>query len=79
MRTIVGVFQILAGIAIYGLGIAALVSWLVFCFGTVIIGVALLIFVPWVLLAPLAICTPGTALIMLGIDKLANNQEDSAF
>lgn len=79
MRTIIGLFSIIGGIFVWGLAISALVSWLVFCFGTVIIGVLLLIFAPYILLAPLAIGTPGTALFVYGMDCIANKKEDSIF
>ena len=72
MRFISGIACFLAGLAIWGFSIAALVSWLAFCFGSVIIGVLLLIFAPYILLAPLAIATPGTALIGCGIEKIVN-------
>jgi len=49
---------------------------LAFCFGSVIVGILLLIFAPYILLAPLAIGTPGTALFVVGMGKLANVEED---
>jgi len=79
MRIIAGVLSILGGFTIWGLAITALVSWLIFCFGSVIIGVLLLIFAPYVLLAPLAIGAPGTALFIFGMDKFANKKEDSIY
>ncbi len=79
MRVIVGVLSFIAGFAIWGLAITALISWLAFCFGSVIIGVLLLIFAPYILLVPLAIGTPGTALFIYGMDKIANKKEDSIF
>ena len=79
MRTLIGLLSLLAGLVIWGFAISALVSWLVFCFGSVIIGILLLIFAPYVLLAPLAIGTPGTALFVYGMDCIANKKEDSIY
>ena len=67
-----GIFSLIAGFALWIVAITALISWLAFCFGSVIIGILLLIFAPYILLAPLAIATPGTALLFQGIDKISN-------
>lgn len=79
MNVIIGIASLIAGLAIWGVAITALLSWLAFCFGSVIIGVLLLIFAPYALLAPLAIGVPGTALFVYGIDKIANKKENSIF
>lgn len=79
LRVILGIASFIAGFAIWGVAITAFVSWLAFCFGTVIIGVLLLIFAPYILLAPLAIATPGTALFVYGMDCIANKKEDSIY
>tara|TARA_R110001592_G_scaffold363231_2_gene681933 strand:+ start:436 stop:792 length:357 start_codon:yes stop_codon:yes gene_type:complete len=79
MRIIIGLLSLVGGVVVWGVAVAALVSWLVFCFGSVIIGILLLIFAPYVLLAPLAIGTPGTALFVYGMDCIANKKEDSIF
>ncbi|MBV0934920.1 hypothetical protein [Marinobacterium weihaiense] len=79
MRVLIGLLSLVGGVFIWGLAISALVSWLVFCFGSVIIGILLLIFAPYVLIAPLAIGTPGTALFAYGMDCIANKKEDSIF
>ena len=75
----VGVASFIAGYAICGVAITALLSWLAFCFGSVIIGVFLLIFAPFILLAPLVIATPGVALCVYGMDKIVNKKRDSIF
>lgn len=67
MKLILGVLCILAGLALWVLAVTALVSWIVFCFGTVVIGIVLLIFAPHILLFPLVIATPGTGLIAIGV------------
>ena len=79
MRIIVGVLSFILGFVIWGIAITALISWWAFCFGSVIIGVLLLIFAPYILLAPLAISTPATALFIYGMDKIANKKVDSIF
>lgn len=79
MRIIVGLLSFIAGFAVWGLAITALLSWLAFCFGSVVIGILLLIFAPYILLAPLAISTPGTALFVYGMDCIANKKEDSIY
>ena len=79
MRIIIGILSLIGGVIIWGVAISLLVSWLVFCFGSVIVGVLLLFFAPYILLAPLAIGTPGTALFVYGMDCIANKKEDSIF
>lgn len=79
MRVIVGIASFIAGIAIWTVAITVLISWLAFCFGSVVIGLLLLFLAPYILLAPLAIGTPGTAFLVYGMDKIANNKEDSIF
>jgi hypothetical protein len=75
MRFISGLLYIAAGIGIWILAITALIAWLTFCFGSIIIGILLLFFMPYALLAPLAIGGPGTAFLLLGMDKIANRPE----
>lgn len=79
MRALIGLLCLVGGVFIWGLAISALVAWLVFCFGSVIIGILLLIFAPYVLLAPLAIGTPGTALLVYGMVCIANKKEGSIY
>jgi len=52
-----------------GGGIAA-VAWVVFCFGTVIVGVLLLMFAPGVLYAPFAFAGGGFVLILEAVDNI---------
>ena len=77
MRFLSGIACIAVGLGIWAISITVLIAWLAFCFGTVIIGILLLIFMPYVLLAPLAIGVPGTALLFLGMDKIANKSDNS--
>jgi len=74
MYKLAGVFQILAGLALWALTISLEISWLAFCFGTVIIGVLLLFFAPYVLLFPLAIAVPANGLLFCGLARLINRK-----
>lgn len=77
MRTVIGLLSLVGGVVLWGVAITALMSWLAFCFGSVIIGILLLILAPHVLIAPLAIGVPATGLFVYGIDCIANKKEDS--
>lgn len=79
MRILIGILSVLGGLTIWGFAISILISWLAFCFGSIIIGILLLIFAPYVLIAPLAISTPGTALFVYGITCFADKKETSIF
>ncbi|EPC01898.1 hypothetical protein L861_19800 [Litchfieldella anticariensis FP35 = DSM 16096] len=71
-----GIIQIAAGAAIWVFAIIVELAWLGLCFGSVVVGLALLIFAPWLLIAPLAAITlPGNALIFLGISNLRGGQQ----
>ncbi len=67
MRFLIGLSCIIAGMAIWALAITVVAAWWAFCFGTVIVGVLLLFFMPYVLVAPLVISRPGTFLIYHGL------------
>ena len=75
MGYLIGAACILAGIGLWGLAIFALVSWWVFCFGSVVIGLLLLFFAPHLLLFPLVINVPGTGLISLGVRVIEAHQQ----
>jgi len=79
MRLLIGLLSFAGSFVIWGFAISVLISWLVFCFGSVIIGILLLFFAPYVLLAPLAIGIPGTSLFLYGMDCIANKKENSIF
>ncbi len=74
MQTFIGLLCIVIGLAIWGVAISALVSWIVFCFGSVIIGLLLLFFAPHLLVFPLAINVPGTAAIVFGWSLLSGRR-----
>jgi len=61
---------IVAGAALYLLGFSLTIAWIVFCFGTIIIGVLLLLFSPSVLIAPLTISIAGQAMMKTGLKNL---------
>ncbi|SDY29376.1 hypothetical protein SAMN05216247_103317 [Pseudomonas salomonii] len=52
VRKIVGLFFLLAGLAVFAGAIAVEIAWLGICFGTVIIGLLLLFMAPTILLLP---------------------------
>lgn len=64
----------MAGISLWGVAIFAFVSWVIFCFGTVVIGLLLLFFAPHLLLFPLALNVFGTGLIKLGVKIIDDHQ-----
>jgi len=67
MQKIKGGLQILGGLGLWVLGVTLGVSWLVFCFGSVIVGLLLLFLAPGLLLAPFGIgMGTGTAMLALG-------------
>ena len=68
--------KIIAGVALMILAVIALIAWLGACFGTVIVGVALLFLAPGILLLPLTIIgTPGLALFTGGLEELAGEND----
>lgn len=59
------------GLVIWAVAISIELSWLAICFGTVVIGLLLLIFAPLVLIAPIAfIGTFANTFLFRGIDGL---------
>ena len=52
MQRIKGAFQILGGLGLWVGSITIGVAWVTFCFGTIVIGVLLLLLAPGILLAP---------------------------
>lgn len=56
------------------------IAWLGFCFGSVIIGVLLLIFAPQILLLPFFVAGHGISLIQNGTNNiLTSKQSDNGF
>lgn len=48
-----GIVSIIAGLSIWGIGIPLAITWIIFCFGSIIIGILLLTFSPAMLFGPL--------------------------
>lgn len=68
---ILGLVFILCGVGLIVGGVIAELAWLAFCFGSVIVGILLLIFVPPILLAPLGFgCSIGMTLIGKGMELI---------
>jgi DNA-directed RNA polymerase subunit RPC12/RpoP len=61
MIRVIGVFQIVIGALIIIGGVVAGASWLAFCFGSVVIGILLLIFSPEILLFPFGLSVFGVS------------------
>jgi hypothetical protein len=71
MGKVVPILKILVGLAIWAGAISAEISWLAVCFGTVVIGLLLLIFARTILLMPLMfIGAIGSNFLFSGIDGL---------
>ena len=70
-KKLVAIGTILLGVAIILGGVTAGVAWLAFCFGNVIIGLAILFIEPMILLAPFMFCfSAGGALVIMGYESL---------
>ena len=68
MQRLKGALQILGGLGLWAFGVTIGVAWIAFCFGTIVIGVLLLLLAPWVLLAPFTFgIVPGNAMLALGL------------
>jgi hypothetical protein len=76
MRIFYGICALIAGLALWILAFIATASWLAFCFGTVIVGLLLLIFAPTILFAPMILTRPGTGFLVIGMDLIVNKREN---
>jgi hypothetical protein len=65
---VLAVFLVLWGGFIIFLGATMGIAWLGFCFGSIIIGVLLLIFALPILFLPFGLCTDGLAIFCRGIN-----------
>jgi len=63
-------FKIIYSLAVMIIGIVAGVSWLIFCFGSVLGVILLLIFAPPLLFAPFGITIYGYALLINALSDL---------
>jgi hypothetical protein len=76
MQRLRGVLQILGGLGLWAFGITIGVTWIAFCFGTVVVGVLLLLLAPWVLLAPFTFgIVPGNAMLAVGLVNFLEGSE----
>ena len=74
MNILIGIISMAAGFALWAVAISVTASWWAFCFGSVIVGIVLLLFNPLILLAPLAITEPGNTLLVFGFYKIFNEE-----
>lgn len=76
-KKLIGLLFLLCGIAVFAGAIAAEIAWLVFCFGTVIIGILLLFLAPAILFFPVNIgFVTGMAIWGAGIALLSEEDSD---
>lgn len=74
-----GFIQIILGLFLWGVAISIGISWLAFCFGSVIIGILLLIFAPHILSLPfLVVSNYATLLLFVGWDNLNSFKESNS-
>ena len=66
----ISIALIIAGAALWLLGISLTITWIIFCFGTVIIGILLLLFQSWILYAPLLLSVLGMRMIRIGFNNI---------
>ncbi len=70
-RKATSILMVFSGCLIIFGGIAVEITWLIFCFGSVIIGLLLLIFAPLVLIGPFYFfAAMGGGLISKGVEDL---------
>jgi hypothetical protein len=71
MRLIGGLFKVLLGLALVAVAIVLEILWLGFCFGTIIVGIVLLLWFTEILFLPFALLfRPGCQFIAIGKDDL---------
>jgi hypothetical protein len=70
-----GIFSIIWGIAWMVIGVIAGISWVTFCFGSVIGVILILIFAPPLLTWPFGLCVYGFVIFMQGIELIKGNND----
>lgn len=76
MSKIYGLFLVCLALAIYTAAISIGIAWFAFCFGTIFIGILLLIFAPLLLLfPPLFVFSLGHAPMAYGIKLLTKSKQ----
>lgn len=67
------ILNIVVGLAVLVGGGALAITWIIFCFGTVVVGLLLLFLAPWVLFSPLMFSLAlGSAMIRDGWSRLSS-------
>jgi len=75
---LIGILQIIIGIALWCLAFSLGTAWIAFCFGSILIGILVLIFAPHLLLLPFAfIATPANGFLFLGWQNIRNVQNQT--
>lgn len=68
MKKIKGALQIICGLGLWAFGITIGTTWIGLCFGTIVIGVLLLVLAPWALILPFTFgIIPGNAMLASGL------------
>lgn len=71
MRFFKGLLRVVVGMSLIAVGLAAQFAWLTFCFGTVIIGILMLLFARQFLFGPFVfLCIPGYQTMKVGLAEL---------
>ena len=74
MTKLLGIFLVVCGVAVMAGSIAVELAWLSFCFGTVVIGLLLLLFAAPILITPLMWgLTAGIGLFAVGLNLLVTD------
>ena len=77
MQKIYGLFLVCVALGIYAAAISIGITWVAFCFGTIFIGILLLLFAPAVLLVPpLFVFSFGNAPMLYGIKLLVKSRTE---
>ncbi len=63
----IGLFQVILGVLLVVGGVLLGVAWLAFCFGSIIVGILLLLFAPGILVAPFGVAYLGMGYIASGL------------
>jgi hypothetical protein len=72
-RKFLGLVFILSGVSMMIGAVVVEAAWLGLCFGTVIVGILMLFFAPFLLLAPFALLFgTGTALLGSGLEMISD-------
>jgi|APLak6261703504_1056268.scaffolds.fasta_scaffold01284_4 hypothetical protein len=78
MNKILGLLQIICGIGLWMFGVTIGLSWLAFCFGSVVIGILLLFFAPYIIFLPFSFgIVPGNGMILMGITNFRKHKTTS--